>query len=223
MERDFYEATLGSPAVADSKFTVYSNLEVWVYPRGVATLANFRTSGPSLATIYQRSTGVAQGPSPEAGATGTNPFTTGSTGSVQFWAENDKYDIFVHDLDSPARLGDRLIPWEASPSGQRVPPGPETNLKIIRGNVLWDGFDPQIAEGSGFTVVKTTTGNFVVTFTTAFSDRPTVVATSTSNFLMAQAFADTGFPNSEVRILVRMPSTGDAIWGSFAFIAIGPA
>lgn len=118
MARDFYESVTGAPAAADAKFTVYSGIEVWVYVRGVATLGNFRTLGVSAASIYQRDTGVAAGPSPEAGATGgPNPFTTGASGSIQFWAERGKYDIFVHDLTVPARIADRLIPWDASPSG----------------------------------------------------------------------------------------------------------
>lgn len=117
MSRDFYESTTGSPAAADNKFLALGNIETWVYPRGIATTANFRTLGAQVASIFQRSTGVAAGPSPESGATGgPNPFTTSLLGSIQFWAERGKYDIFVHDLTVPARIADRLIPWEASPS-----------------------------------------------------------------------------------------------------------
>lgn len=223
MARDFCEMTLGSPATSDSKFVVYPNIEVWVYPRGATTLANYRTEVTLMAVIYQRETGVAEGPSPEAGATGTNPFITGDSGSVQFWAENAPYDLFIHDLNSPVRTDDRLIPWEASPSGQRVPVGPETNLKMIRGVVTWDGSNITPTEGIGYTVSRTTTGSYVVEFIVPFSDRPTVVVGSTSNFSIAQAIP-TSTPNASVSVITRRPSESAATSDeSFAFIAIGPA
>ena len=118
MPRDFYESVAGMASSVDSKFVVMADIEVWVYPRNVATLADFRTKSPQLALIYQRDIGVAGGPSPEAGATGgPNPFVTGASGSIQFWAERGDYDIFLHDIVVPARISDRLIPWNAVTRG----------------------------------------------------------------------------------------------------------
>lgn len=118
MPRDFYESVAGVASSVDSKFVVMADIEVWVYPRNVATLADFRTKSPQLALIYQRDIGVAGGPSPEAGATGgPNPFVTGASGSIQFWAERGDYDIFLHDIVVPARISDRLIPWNAVTRG----------------------------------------------------------------------------------------------------------
>ena len=36
--REFYESTIGRPAAIDKKFEVFENVEIWVYPRGVATI-----------------------------------------------------------------------------------------------------------------------------------------------------------------------------------------
>jgi Phage Tail Collar Domain len=104
MPRDFYEAVIGTPD-ASGVFTVYSGVQVTVVMRGTS----------NLATVYQRETGVAQGPSPEAGATGgPNPFFLGTSGSVQFWCDSpDRYDILVHDPIAPSRVGDRTIQWNA--------------------------------------------------------------------------------------------------------------
>jgi hypothetical protein len=103
MPRNFYEATLGSPDLA-GVWKVYSGIRVTVYNRGTT----------DLATIYQRETGVTAGPSPEAGATGgPNPFITGSTGSVQFWADLGRYDILIEDTVVPIRIGSRTIQWNS--------------------------------------------------------------------------------------------------------------
>jgi hypothetical protein len=49
-----------------------------------------------------------------AGATQTNPFTTGSTGSVEFWAEWGDYDIKIEDLNVPSRFGTKTIGWQSA-------------------------------------------------------------------------------------------------------------
>jgi len=103
MPRNFYEATLGAPDLAGN-FKVFSGLRISLFYRG--------TTNP--ATVYQRETGVTLGPSPEAGATsGPNPFITGPTGSVQFWADLGRYDIFVEDTVAPARIATRTIQWNS--------------------------------------------------------------------------------------------------------------
>lgn len=107
MPRDFFETTIGKADPATGIYSVLSNVRISVYSRGTTTPV----------TIYQREpdTNVAQGPSPEAGAIGaTNPFTTGASGSVQFWcAAPGRYDVAIHDNVVPARIADRTIQWNA--------------------------------------------------------------------------------------------------------------
>jgi hypothetical protein len=70
----------------------------------------------TFATIYQRLDGTAQGPSPEAAAVGgPNPFITGFNGSIQFWAENGKYDIKLEDTQAPVRFSTKTLQWDAIP------------------------------------------------------------------------------------------------------------
>jgi hypothetical protein len=83
-----------------------SNVQVTVKLAGTETNA----------TIYQARTGAAQGPSPSAGAVGTNPFTTGASGAVAFWADQGEYDIEIHDLNAPARIADVELGWTSSPA-----------------------------------------------------------------------------------------------------------
>jgi len=105
MPRDFYETVLGGPN-ASGLFEVFSGVSVSLRARGTT----------NVVTMFQRETGVSQGPSPEAGAVGgPNPFTTGASGSVQFWADIGRLDIFLHDTQVPARLADRTIQWNAKP------------------------------------------------------------------------------------------------------------
>lgn len=103
MPRDFYEATLGAPDLAGN-YKVFSGIRVSVFQRGTSTPVN----------IYPRETGITLGPSPEAGATaGPNPFITGATGSVQFWADLGRCDILVEDTVAPPRIASRTIQWNA--------------------------------------------------------------------------------------------------------------
>jgi microcystin-dependent protein len=107
MPRDFFETTIGKADPATGIYSVLSNVRISVYLRGTTTPV----------TIYQREpdSNVAQGPSPEAGAVGsTNPFTTGASGSVQFWCvAPGRYDVAIHDNVVPARIADRTIQWNA--------------------------------------------------------------------------------------------------------------
>lgn len=103
MPRDFYEATLGAPDLAGN-YKIFSGIRVSVFLRGTTTPVN----------IYPRETGITLGPSPEAGATaGPNPFITGPTGSVQFWADLGRCDILVEDTVAPPRIAPRTIQWNA--------------------------------------------------------------------------------------------------------------
>ena len=105
MPRNFYETVIGAPDISGS-LKVYSAMRISVFQRGTAVLAS----------IYQRETGSTQGPSPEAGASGgPNPFVTGASGSVQFWADIGRYDVLIEDTQTPVRIGSRTIQWNSVP------------------------------------------------------------------------------------------------------------
>lgn len=56
------------------------------------------------------------------GAPKANPFTTTVDGGVKFWADPGDYDIVVHDLDVPARVGDQDIGWQALSAAEKAIP-----------------------------------------------------------------------------------------------------
>ena len=74
------------------------------------------TSNGSIATIYRARTGATQGPTPGSGATGTNPFTTGASGTAEFWLDAGEYDIQVHDLQAPPRVADYTLGFQCVPA-----------------------------------------------------------------------------------------------------------
>ena len=104
MARDVFHMTL-SNTDADDKLVALEGIQVSAFKRG--------TTDPI--TIYQRPTGATQGPTPESGSTGgPNPFTTGPSGSVEFWADGPaEVDVFIHDTVGPSRIADRTFGWNA--------------------------------------------------------------------------------------------------------------
>ena len=72
-----------------------NNARVSVYDQGTTTLV----------TIY-----TTRG----AGTTKSNPFTTDSTGTAEFWAEWGEYDIKYEDLNVPARFGTKTFGWSST-------------------------------------------------------------------------------------------------------------
>jgi hypothetical protein len=65
-----------------------------------------------------------------------------------------------------------------APNGFKQPGTGGETLKMIRGIVDSAG---AVIEGSGFTSVRNSTGNFTITFSTAFSDIPSFFVTSLGN------------------------------------------
>lgn len=105
MARDLFISTVtrglvGEPG-AGRLLEALSGVQVTVYNSGTTT--------PAI--IYKTKTGATQGPVASAGATGNNPFTTGATGSAEFWAEPGAYDVFVQDLLSTPRISNKTIGW----------------------------------------------------------------------------------------------------------------
>lgn len=108
MARDVYNNVIGRRDPLTGNFEPLNNVQITVEDVN---------DGNATATIYQARTGASQGPSPNAGATGTNPFTTGVSGAIEFWAESGEYDLQVHDLEVPARVADVTLGFSASPFG----------------------------------------------------------------------------------------------------------
>lgn len=94
----------------------------------LAALGNVQVTVISMfdnsdATIYQSRLGAAQGPTPGSGGTGSNPFTTGNSGSVEFWADPGEYQVRFHDLQNPPRFADYAVGWMSLPAGFHSIPG----------------------------------------------------------------------------------------------------
>lgn len=97
MARDNFSDTVGlaeNDAQAKPVYRPLSNIQVTVYLGGTTTVA----------TIYQGRTGA----TPKS-----NPFTTAAGGGVDFWAEYGEFDVKFHDLNVPARIGDKTIGWSS--------------------------------------------------------------------------------------------------------------
>lgn len=99
----------------------------------------------------------------------------------------------------------------------------ETNLgglRIVRGSVTAAG---AIDAGTGFTIAKTGTGLYTITFSPAFSAVPSVVASAgtTAGALFAKQQNGTTPTSSEFKVVT---TTSAAVTDSaFHFIAAGPA
>lgn len=96
----------------------------------------------------------------------------------------------------------------------------EAGMKIIRGNV--NGIsDAVIEQGTGFTVARNSTGIYTITWDTAFSARPTVIACAGTDY--APMILHT-LANSNTTTSCRITSNdnaGNAADTRFRFIAIG--
>lgn len=95
---------------------------------------------------------------------------------------------------------------------------PESGLKLLRGVVTNTG---AISEGSGFTVAKTATGKYTITFSPAFSDVPVVLANPVEDDTRTATVYDAATGSVKVDIRFSTDNTHDNI--GFHFIAIGPA
>jgi hypothetical protein len=89
--------------------------------------------------------------------------------------------------------------------------------KIVHGSVSSAG---AILSGSGFTITKTGTGAYTITFTTAFASKPTVVpaVVSTGTGIRNQAEPVVG----SATVLTYNSSTLAVLDAPFHFFAIGP-
>jgi hypothetical protein len=92
------------------------------------------------------------------------------------------------------------------------------SFRIIRGTI--DGDNGTIVVGSGFTIAKTSTGRYTITFDTAFTSTPVVVAspdTTIETNIYAVGVYNTSTSSFNVKI---NNSTGNSADERFSFIAI---
>lgn len=91
----------------------------------------------------------------------------------------------------------------------------------VRGTVSSSG---SVTRGSGWSVVRNGTGDYTVTFDTAFSDTPSVVvgAGATAAFYTAKLHASTPPSASGFRVAVFVTNTTAAADGEWCFIALAP-
>ena len=102
---------------------------------------------------------------------------------------------------------------------QLPPLSPELKLKVIRGRVSSLGL---VLDGSGFTVAKTGTGTYTITFTVPFvSDWPSVAANAYNSG--SAIVTVSSLSGSTADIAVFGSASGGALDANFTFIAIGPA
>jgi hypothetical protein len=118
MARDYYETTIALPdAAAGNAMKPLASVKVSVVPRG--TLDPDVPTAATGTSIFPADTGLTKGPDPKSGAipsAGGNPFTTGASGSVRFWADGPaEYDIVFEDTITPARITDK-VGWNAIPA-----------------------------------------------------------------------------------------------------------
>lgn len=102
-------------------------------------------------------------------------------------------------------------------SAQFYAPGAEERLRIIRGRISAAG---TITTGTGFTVTKTGTGAYTVTFSTAFSAEPTVTATPQVGLARIATCTNVGASSAQFRTFDS--AGGAAVDQDFHFIIIGP-
>lgn len=106
-------------------------------------------------------------------------------------------------------------------SGEYFAPGASENLRIVRGYVNSGG---TVIEGAGFTAVRTGTGRYTVTFSTAFpaNDPPSVTLTGVGT-INTTSFASLYNPVTTTTIFVRTTNpAGTETDSGFHFIAAGP-
>lgn len=93
-----------------------------------------------------------------------------------------------------------------------------SSLAIIRGSVAADG---SILRGTGFSISHTLTGQYLVTFTTAFASTPSVVGSpNTASTATGVGYRD---PSTTTVNMITYDSTTAAVTnGTFDFMVIGP-
>jgi hypothetical protein len=93
MARDIYMNTI-TQVQTDGTLKALSGIQVYVYQPGTQTTT----------PIYSARTGA---------SALANPIVTGATGAVEFYADVGEYDVRFVDTQTPARVADRTVQWNA--------------------------------------------------------------------------------------------------------------
>jgi len=99
--------------------------------------------------------------------------------------------------------------------GQYFAPGGLENLRILRGVVDAAGNN---LHGAGFTVARTGTGAYTVTFSSGFADFPAVTVSAQSGLARMATTTNVGLGSTQIR---TFDATGSAVDAQFHFTAIG--
>jgi len=102
-------------------------------------------------------------------------------------------------------------------SANLLVPGGVENLRILRGRIAGSGI---VSSGQGFTVSKTGTGAYTVTFSTPFSTEPSV--TATPQIIGARIVTCTSVLLGSAGFRTFDSTTAAAVDQDFQFIVIGP-
>lgn len=93
-------------------------------------------------------------------------------------------------------------------------------LRTVRGKLSSAG---AIIRGSGFTVAKTGTGKYKITFNTPFSDEPSISTTALDTGATSYCGMDTGGGTPSISFEVQFRAGATAVDTSFHFTCVGPA
>lgn len=94
-------------AVALDEGTIDGEIKPLIYPIDAEITVYAGSGTGTQAVIYSAESG---------GSPKSNPFTTGDSGLIQFYAEPGKYTVVVSDTITPARTDNRTLLWNAVPS-----------------------------------------------------------------------------------------------------------
>ena len=137
----------------------------------------------------------------------------GGGGNKNFIVQTDGF-MGVGTLAPTAKL-DVRGDIKLGPTGQFFAASGDENLRTIRGTVNGNG---TVAFGSGFTVARTAAGSYTVFFTTPFSNRPSVTASSS----LSTRTAAIGTPVQN-NVIIRLYNVAGVLADdTFYFIATGP-
>ncbi len=173
---------------------------------GNAAAGNFSFAAGRLAKANHQSAFVwADSLGTEFSSTASNQFLIRAAGGVGIGTASPNAKL---DVRGDIKLGS---------TGQFFAPGGEENLRILRGRISGAG---GITSGTGFTVSKTGTGAYTVTFSTAFSSQPTV--TATPQVALSRLATCTSVLAGSAQFRTFTSTDGAAIDQDFHFIAVGP-
>jgi hypothetical protein len=104
-------------------------------------------------------------------------------------------------------------------------PGSPENLQLVRGNIVASGTTVTAVDGTGYTVARKSgapAGDFVITFTTAFTAEPTATVTPVSGAGIGGLTAISVGITSNSQVEIQTFSGSTLTDEAFGFIVVGP-